>query len=68
MVLEKDSAVVYGWRKPGFYVPTDDAYRYALTETADDKARELYAKYVEMINDVCEIEGIDPGRNVFIEL
>ena len=68
MVFEKDSAVVYGWRKPGFYVPTDDVYRYALTETADDKARELYAKYVEMINDVCEIEGIDPGRNVFIEL
>ena len=68
MVLEKDFAVVYGWRKPGFYVPTDDAYRCALTEAADDKARELYAKYAEMINDVCEIEGIDPGRNVFIEL
>ena len=47
---------------------TDDAYRYALTEAADDKARELYAKYVEIINDVCEIEGINPSRNVFIEL
>ena len=68
MVLEKDAAVVYGWRKPGFYVPTDDAYRYALTEASDEKARELYTKYVEMINDVCEIEEIDPGRNVFIEL
>ena len=49
-------------------MPTDDAYRYALTEAADDKTRELYAKYVEMIDDVCEIEGIDPSRNVFIEL
>ena len=67
-MLEKDAAIVYGWRKPGFYVPTDDAYRYALTEAADDTARELYAKYVEMIDDVCEIEGIDPSVNVLIEL
>ena len=68
MVFEEDAAIVYGWRKPGFYVPTDDAYRYALTEAADDKARDLYTKYVEMIDDVCEIEGIDPSVNVLIEL
>ena len=68
MVFEKDAAVVYGWRKPGFYVLPDDAYRYELTEAADDKAREMYAKYVEVIDDICEIEGIDPSRNVFIEL
>lgn len=40
MVFEKNAAIVYGWRKPGFYVPTDDAYRYALTEVADENARE----------------------------
>lgn len=68
MVLEKDFAVAYGWRKPGFYVPTDDAYRHALTEAADDKAKELYAKYVEKNDDVCEIKEIDPSVNVLIEL
>lgn len=68
-MTEKQHNRYFYWKKnPEWYRNVDNTYEAELTDKAPEKARESYADYKKLVDEMLDFFGVTPYEGVILDL